>query len=146
MSGTERPAWREDFPILDQEVYGRRLVYLDNAATSQKPVAVMDALDEYYKGYNSNVHRGVHALSAKATAAYEAARDKVAKFVGAEDAREIVFTRNASEAINLVAQTWAASTLQPGDEIVVSVAEHHSNIVPWQMVAQRTGAILRWVT
>lgn len=135
--------WRRDFPILDQSVHGHRLVYLDNGATSQKPETVIRALDDYYRSYNSNVHRGVHALSARATAAYESAREKVAAFVGAASSREIVFTRNASEAINLVAQTWGTATLRPGDEILLSVAEHHSNLVPWQMVAQRTGAVLR---
>ncbi|KAL6767434.1 SUFS1 [Auxenochlorella protothecoides x Auxenochlorella symbiontica] len=137
--------WRRDFPILDQSVHGHRLVYLDNGATSQKPETVIRALDDYYRSYNSNVHRGVHALSARATAAYESAREKVAAFVGAASSREIVFTRNASEAINLVAQTWGTATLRPGDEILLSVAEHHSNLVPWQMVAQRTGAVLRHV-
>lgn len=134
---------RADFRILDQEVHGRRLVYLDNAATSQKPAVVLDALQTYYESYNSNVHRGVHALSAQATARYEAARDRVARFIGARSPREVVWTRNGSEAINLVAQTWGATHLGPGDEIIVSVAEHHSNLVPWQMVAQRTGAVLR---
>jgi cysteine desulfurase/selenocysteine lyase len=136
---------RGDFPILHQSVHGKPLVYLDNAATSQKPRAVLDALLGYYEGYNSNVHRGVHALSAQATSAYEGARLKVATFVNAASPEEIVFTRNASEAINLVAHTWGASTLRPGDEIVLSVAEHHSNIVPWQMVATATGAVLRFV-
>lgn len=138
-------AIRKDFPVLHQEVHGKPLVYLDSAATSQKPVAVLEALDGYYRRYNSNVHRGVHALSARATAAYEEAREKVARFVNAASSQEIVFTRNASEAINLVANTWAVSNLGPGDEIVFSVAEHHSNIVPWQMVAEKTGAVLRCV-
>lgn len=136
---------RADFPILHQEVHGKPLVYLDNAATSQKPLAVLNALREYYDGYNANVHRGAHALSVKATEAYEGARDKVAKFVNAASRKEIVFTRNASEAINLVAYSWGLNTLQPGDEIILSVMEHHSNIIPWQLMAQRTGAVIRYV-
>jgi cysteine desulfurase/selenocysteine lyase len=134
-----------DFPILDQEVNGYKLVYLDNAATSQKPAAVLKALQGYYEGYNANVHRGVHALSARATDEYEAARRKVAEFINAPSDRDVVFTRNASEAINLVANTWGLTNLKEGDEIVLSVAEHHSNIVPWQLVAQKTGAVLRFV-
>jgi len=135
---------RNDFPILHQEVNGKPLVYLDNAATSQKPLLVLNTLREYYEQYNSNVHRGVHTLSAKATDAYEAARDKVAAFVNAASRQEIVFTRNASEAINLVAYSWG-STLQPGDEIILSVMEHHSNLIPWQLLAQRSGAVLKFV-
>lgn len=136
---------RADFPILAQRVYDHPLVYLDNAATSQKPRAVLDALHHYYEQDNANVHRGVHALSARATDAYEGARDKVAAFVNARDRNEIVFTRNASEAINLVAYSWGMSTLQAGDEIILTVMEHHSNLVPWQFVAQRTGAVLKFV-
>ena len=136
---------RADFPILHQEVHGSPLVYFDNAATSQKPSAVLDALRNYYERDNANVHRGVHALSARATEAYEAARDKAAAFVNAASRDEIVFTRNASEAINLVAYAWGMNTLQPGDEIILSVMEHHSNLVPWQFVAQRTGATLKFV-
>jgi cysteine desulfurase/selenocysteine lyase len=136
---------RADFPILHQEVHGHPLVYLDNAATSQKPQAVLEALQHYYRQDNSNVHRGIHALSARATDAYEGARDKVAAFVNAASRNEIVFTRNASEAINLVAYAWGMSALQPGDEIILSVMEHHSNLVPWQFVAQRTGAVLKFV-
>lgn len=117
-------------PILHQDINGKPLVYLDNAATSQKPVAVIDAMDEYYRGYNSNVHRGVHYLSAKATAAYEEARAKVARFINAASDREIVFTRNASEAINLVANTWGTTNLRPGDEVSttnsVSIGSRHS--------------------
>jgi len=135
---------RADFPILQQEVNGKPLVYLDNAATSQKPLLVLNSLRDYYEGYNSNVHRGVHTLSAKATDAYEASRDKVAAFVNAASRQEIVFTRNASEAINLVAYSWG-SHLQRGDEIILSVMEHHSNLIPWQMLAQRTGAVLKFV-
>lgn len=134
---------RHEFPILDQEVNGNPLAYLDNAATSQKPMQVIQAMDSYYNLYNSNVHRGVHHLSNLATEAYEEARRKVAAFIGAASDREVVFTRNATEAINLVAQTWGLSNLKEGDEIVLSVAEHHGNLVPWQMLAQRTGAVLR---
>ncbi|NDJ16353.1 SufS family cysteine desulfurase [Myxacorys almedinensis] len=136
---------RPDFPILNQTIHGQPLVYLDNAATSQKPIAVLEALRQYYEHDNANVHRGVHTLSSRATDAYEGARDQVAAFVKAASRQEIVFTRNASEAINLVAYSWALSTLKPGDEIVLSVMEHHSNLVPWQMMAQRTGAVLQHV-
>ncbi|ESA34953.1 cysteine desulfurase [Leptolyngbya sp. Heron Island J] len=136
---------RADFPILDQTVNGKPLIYFDNAATSQKPKAVLDALVNYYNRDNANVHRGVHTLSARATAAYEATRDKVAAFVNAASRDEIVFTRNASEAINLVAYAWGLSNLKAGDEVILSVMEHHSNLVPWQLVAQRTGAVLKHV-
>ncbi|MGJ5673245.1 MAG: cysteine desulfurase [Nostochopsis sp.] len=136
---------RLDFPILHQEVNGKPLVYFDNAATSQKPLFVLNALRDYYEQYNSNVHRGVHTLSAKATDAYEGSRDKVAAFVNAKSRQEIVFTRNATEAINLVAYSWGMNNLQPGDEIILSVMEHHSNIVPWQFVAAKTGAVLKFV-
>ncbi|HEY9814347.1 MAG TPA: SufS family cysteine desulfurase [Candidatus Obscuribacterales bacterium] len=136
---------RPDFPILHQQVHGHPLVYLDNAATSQKPIAVLDALQHYYQFDNSNVHRGVHTLSARATDAYEGARDKVAAFVNAAHREEIIYTRNASEAINLVAYAWGMTTLTTGDEIILSVMEHHSNLIPWQLVAQRTGAVLKFV-
>lgn len=136
---------RQDFPILNQEVNGKPLVYLDNAATSQKPQAVLDAMLHYYQRDNANVHRGVHTLSARATEDYEGARDKVAQFVNASSRDEIVFTRNASEAINLVAYAWGLSELKEGDEILLSVMEHHSNLVPWQLIAQRTGAVLKHV-
>ncbi|AFY62414.1 SufS family cysteine desulfurase [Synechococcus sp. PCC 6312] len=136
---------RADFPILQQQVHGKPLVYLDNAATSQKPQAVIQTLVDYYQGYNANVHRGVHTLSDKATTAYEGARDKVAKFINARSRQEIVYTRNASEAINLVAYSWGLSHLGPGDEIILTVFEHHSNLIPWQLVAQKTGAILKFV-
>jgi cysteine desulfurase/selenocysteine lyase len=136
---------RADFPILNQEVNGKPLIYLDNAATSQKPLLVLNRLRDYYEQYNANVHRGAHTLSAKATDAYEGTRDKVAKFINAASRQEIVYTRNASEAINLVAYSWGMSNLQPGDEIILSVMEHHSNIVPWQLVAQKTGAVLKFV-
>ncbi|KAK2434387.1 cysteine desulfurase 1, chloroplastic [Trifolium repens] len=136
---------RPHFPILHQEVNGSKLVYIDNAATSQKPTAVIKALQNYYEGYNSNVHRGIHFLSAKATDEYESARRKVAAFINASDSREIIFTRNATEAINLVAYSWGLSNLKPGDEIILTVAEHHSAIVPWQLVAQKVGAVLKFV-
>lgn len=137
--------FKKDFPILLQEVNGHRLVYFDNAATSQKPLQVLETLRSYYDEYNSNVHRGVHTLSAKATAAYEEAREKVARFVKAATFQEIIYTRNASEAINLVAYAWGMNNLQNGDEIILSVMEHHSNLVPWQLVAQKTGAVLKFV-
>lgn len=137
--------FRGDFPVLNQTINGKPLIYLDHAATSQKPKRVLDALNNYYSHDNANVHRGAHSLSARATDAFEAARTKVAKFIGANDSAEIVFTRNATEAINLVACTWANANLQPGDEILTSVMEHHSNLVPWQLVANRTGAVLRHV-
>ncbi|MFB2737775.1 SufS family cysteine desulfurase [Umezakia ovalisporum] len=136
---------RHDFPILHQKVNGKPLVYLDNAATSQKPLFVLNTLQHYYEQYNANVHRGAHSLSAKATDAYEAARNKIAKFINAASRQEIVYTRNASEAINLVAYSWGMNNLQPGDEIILSVMEHHSNIVPWQFVSQKTGAVLKFV-
>ncbi|KAL3696965.1 hypothetical protein R1sor_011041 [Riccia sorocarpa] len=137
---------RNDFPILKQEIDGNKLVYLDNAATSQKPVAVLNALKEYYEGYNSNVHRGIHTLSSKATDEYENARSRVSKFINAPSHADVVFTRNATEAINLVAYTWALSNMQRGDEIVLSVAEHHSNLVPWQLVAEKVGVVLKFAT
>ncbi|EKV01112.1 cysteine desulfurase-like protein, SufS subfamily [Leptolyngbya sp. PCC 7375] len=136
---------RSDFPILDQTVNGKPLVYFDNAATSQKPKVVLNALVDYYHQDNANVHRGVHTLSARATAAYEGTRDKVAAFINASSRNEIVFTRNASEAINLVAYAWGLSNLKAGDEVILSVMEHHSNLVPWQLVAERTGAVLKHV-
>jgi cysteine desulfurase / selenocysteine lyase len=136
---------RADFPILHQSVNDRPLVYLDSAATSQKPQVVIDSLMDYYQRYNSNVHRGVHTLSGLATDAYEAARQKVAKFVNAADEREIVYTRNATEAINIVAYSWGLANLQAGDEVILTVAEHHSNLVPWQLISQKTGAVLKFV-
>jgi cysteine desulfurase / selenocysteine lyase len=136
---------RADFPILTQKIHDRPLVYLDSAATSQKPQVVIDALSDYYQRYNSNVHRGVHTLSGLATDAYEAARQKVAKFVNAADEREIIYTRNATEAINLVAYSWGLGNLKTGDEVILTKMEHHSNLVPWQLVAQKTGAVLKFV-
>ena len=134
---------REDFPILRQTVNGKPLVYLDNAATSQKPQAVIDALARYYTTENSNVHRGVHTLSQMATADYEAARSKVRHFINAGDEREIIFVRGTTEGINLVAQSFGRQNIKEGDEIVISAMEHHSNIVPWQILCQETGAKLR---
>ena len=138
--------YRSDFPILEQVAPGGRpLVYLDHAATSQKPRQVLDALQQYYSCDNANVHRGAHQLSARATDSFEGARTITATFVGAASAREIVFTRNASEAINLVARTWGDANLRAGDEVLLTVMEHHSNLVPWQLLAQRTGCVLRHV-
>jgi len=135
--------WRGDFPALQQQVHGKPLVYLDNAATTQKPAAVIDTVAEYYRQDNANIHRGVHLLSERATAAYEGAREKVRGFINASSSREIVFTRGTTEAINLVASSWGRGTLGPGDEILVSHMEHHSNIVPWQMLCEQTGATLK---
>ena len=145
MTGFDVERIRQDFPILHQEVHGNPLVYLDNAATSQKPQQVIAALDHYYHKDNSNIHRGVHTLSERATAAYELARDKIASFLNAGDRREIVFVRGATEAINLVAQSYARPRLKPGDEILITEMEHHSNIVPWQMLCEQTGAVLKVV-
>ncbi len=137
---------RSDFPILAQEVRpGVPLIYLDSAASSQKPAVVIEALDRYYRETNSNVHRGVHTLSEQATAAYEDARAKVGDFIHAPSAEEIIFTRNTTEAINLVAYAWGLSTLKPGDEIILTEMEHHSNIVPWQMIAERQDALIRYI-
>lgn len=136
---------RPDFPILDQQVGGKPLVYLDSAATSQKPRQVIDTLSAYYLRDNANVHRGLHALSMRATEAYEHARARVARFIGAADPGEIVFTRGTTESINLVAQTWAVANLRPGDVILCTEMEHHSNLVPWQLAAARTGATLRYL-
>ncbi len=136
---------RSDFPLLSQTINGHPLVYLDNAATSQKPQAVLQALMNYYQNDNANVHRGAHQLSVRATEAYEGARDKLAQFINARSRSEIVYTRNATEAINLVAHSWGLNHLQPGDEIITTVMEHHSNLVPWQMVAAKTGAVLKFV-
>ncbi len=134
---------REDFPILQREVYGKPLVYLDNAATTQKPLCVLDAMREEYLNVNANVHRGVHYLSQQATDLHEAAREKVRAFVNARKTEEIVFTRGTTEAINLVAQTFCESQMQAGDEVLVTDMEHHSNIVPWQLQAQKRGIVVR---
>ena len=136
-------AIRAVFPALHQQVHGKPLVYLDNAATTQKPHAVIDALRAYYEHDNANVHRGVHELSERATAAYEGAREKVRAFVNAASVHEIIFTRNATESINLVARAWGDANVRQGDEILISGMEHHSNIVPWQLLCERTGATLK---
>jgi cysteine desulfurase / selenocysteine lyase len=136
---------RQDFPILRRTVNGKPLVYLDNAATSQKPRGVIDALVDYYERFNANVHRGVHQLSQEATDAYEAVRRQAARFINASAEEEIVFVRNTTEAINLVAYAWGRHVLEAGDEIVVTELEHHSNLIPWQMAASETGAVLRLV-
>ena len=141
----DRTALRAQFPTLAQEVGGHALVYLDNAATSQKPQYVLDALAAYYERDNANVHRGIHELSRRATVAFEDARVKLAKFLGAADSAELVWTRGTTEAINLVAASWGMDTLTEADEILLSSMEHHSNIIPWQLVARRTGARLRYI-
>jgi cysteine desulfurase/selenocysteine lyase len=134
---------REDFPILQQKVHGKPLVYFDNGATSQKPQAVIDALAHYYSAENSNIHRGVHYLSERATAAYEEARSKIRGFINARNNQEIIFVRGTTEAINLVTQSYGRTFLKAGDEIIISAMEHHSNIVPWQMLCEQVGAKLR---
>jgi cysteine desulfurase / selenocysteine lyase len=134
---------RRDFPILEQRVHGKPLVYLDNAATTQKPLKVIESLSRYYRELNANIHRGVHTLSQKATEEYEAARRRIQRFIHAQDSREIVFVRGTTEAINLVAQSYGRARFKPGDEILISAMEHHSNIVPWQLLAQQTGAVLK---
>ena len=136
-------AIRKQFPILHQEVNGKPLVYLDNAATAQKPLQVISALDQYYREYNANIHRGLHFLSEKATAEYENARQKVQSFINASSPREVIFVRGTTEAINLVAQSYGRPGLKPGDEIIITEMEHHSDIVPWQLLCQQTGAVLK---
>lgn len=138
-------AIRRDFPILNRQIRGKPLIYLDNAATSQKPACVIDALADYYTQYNANVHRGIHTLAEEATVAYEEARQKVARFIGAASPSSIVFTRNTSEAINLVAYTWGRTHLKKGDRILLTEMEHHSNLVPWQLLAKETGAELAFI-
>ena len=136
---------REDFPILGREINGKRLVYFDNAATTQKPQAVIDSLVDYYQNYNANVHRGVHSLSMEATDKYEEAREKVAAFINAESSDCLIWTRNSSESLNLVAYTWGEKNIEEGDEIVLTPMEHHSNLVPWQEIARRKGAKIRFI-
>ncbi len=136
-------AIRADFPVLQQQVYGHPLAYLDNAATTQKPQSVIDAINRYYTRENANVHRGVHYLSELSTANYEAAREKLRRFINARSRKEIVFVRGATEAINLVAQSYGRSHLKAGDEILISALEHHSNIVPWQLLCEQTGTVLK---
>lgn len=142
------PDWttlRKDFPILDQQVHGKPLVYFDNAATSQKPKVVIEALTRYYERDNANVHRGIHELSNRATSAFETARSRAAKFINAKSADEIVFTRGTTEGINMVAAAWGSQNLKAGDVILLTELEHHSNLVPWQLLAQRTGAKIAYV-
>ncbi len=141
--GLDVYAIRQQFPILQRQVKGRQLVYLDNAATSQKPQDVIDALIEYYSGYNANIHRGIHTLAEEATAAFEATRETVKEFINASSTEEIIFTRGTTESINLVAYTWGRANLKAGDEIIISNLEHHSNIVPWQIIAEEKGANLK---
>jgi cysteine desulfurase/selenocysteine lyase len=136
---------RKDFPIMNRRVHGRPLVYFDNAATSQKPRQVIDALVRYYEEYNANIHRAVHTLGEEATAAYEGAREKVARFINAPSTENIVFTRNTTEAINLVAYTWGAANIREGDEMLLTEMEHHSNLIPWQRLAAEKGATLRYI-
>lgn len=136
---------RRQFPILDQEVNGHPLVYLDSAATSQKPLRVIEAVNQYYREYNSNVHRGVHTLGTKATDRYEGAREKVRKFIGAESTEEIIFTKGTTAGLNLVARSFGDAQVQEGDEIVITYMEHHSNLIPWQQLAKRKGAVLKYV-
>jgi cysteine desulfurase/selenocysteine lyase len=148
MSNAKTIDWqklRDDFPILNQKVHGKPLVYFDNAATSQKPRAVIDALVHYYEHDNANVHRGIHELSNRATNSFEAARVRAAKFINAKSADEIVFVRGTTEGINLVASSWGTKNLKPGDVILLTEMEHHSNLVPWQLLAQKTGAKISYL-
>src|SRR5450432_4798352 len=134
---------RLEFPILNREVKGRPLIYLDNAATSQKPRQVIDALTQYYNNYNANIHRGIHTLAEEATAAFELTRDTVKEFIGAGSREEVIFTRGTTEGINLVAYSWGRKNIRTGDEIIISNMEHHSNIVPWQLLCEEKGAVLK---
>jgi cysteine desulfurase/selenocysteine lyase len=143
--GLDPVALRRDFPILDQEIHGHRLVYLDSASSSQKPRVVIDAVADYYREYNANVHRGIYTIGEKATAAYEAARATVARFINAPDSHEIVFTRNATEAINLVAYSWGRRNIRRGDAIVLTEMEHHANLVPWQILVQEQDGDLEFI-
>jgi len=136
---------REDFPILDREFDGTQLVYLDNAATSQTPEPVIEAIADYYREYNANVHRGIHQLSQEASVAYEEAHDRVAEFIGADGREEIIFTKNTTESMNLVAYAWGLNELGPGDEVVLTEMEHHASLVTWQQIAERTGATVRYI-
>ena len=144
-SALDAAALRADFPILAQQVNGHPLVYLDSASTSQKPKVVIDALDTYYREYNANVHRGIYTIGEKATAAYEAARVKVARFINAPDSHEVIFTRNATEAINLVAYSWGRRNIDRGDAIVLTEMEHHANLVPWQLLVQERDGDLEFI-
>src|SRR5580765_4570843 len=134
---------RQQFPVLNREVKGRSLIYFDNAATSQKPQSVIDALVNYYSNYNANVHRGIHTLAEEATLAFEATRDAVQQFIHAASREEIIFTRGTTEGINLVAYTWGRQNIKAGDEIIISTMEHHSNIVPWQILCEEKKAVLK---
>jgi len=145
MNGIDTEAIRRDFPILERLVNGKPLVYLDSASTSQKPRVVIDALVDYYGRYNANIHRGIYTIAEEATAAHEGARRKVADFIGATDTGEVVFTRNTTESINLVAYAWGRANVGPGDEIVLTEMEHHSNLVPWILLSQETGAVLKHI-
>ena len=138
-------AIRSEFPLLKRQINGKSLVYVDSAATSQKPQSVLDAMDNYYTTQNANVHRGVYTLAEEATAAFESARARTAKFIGAQDPHELVFTRNATESINLVARTWGHQNLRDGDVVVLTEMEHHANIVPWQMLSAERGIVIRWI-
>ncbi len=143
--GLDVYAVRQQFPVLQREVKGKPLIYFDNAATSQKPKAVIDALVDYYTGYNANIHRGIHTLAEEATAAFEATRETVKEFIGAASTEEIIFTRGTTEGINLVANSWGRTNLKAGDEIIISTLEHHSNIVPWQIIAEEKNATIKVV-
>lgn len=145
MAGLDVAAVRNDFPVLAREVHGKPLAYLDSGATSQKPASVLAAMDDYYRLYNANVHRGVHTLSEEATALYEGARTKVARFINALADKQIIFTRGTTESINLVAQSWGRANLEPGDEVLITEMEHHSNIVPWQILRDQIGFTLRYI-
>jgi len=134
---------REDFPILKQKIHGKPLVYLDNAATSQKPASVIETEERFYQSQNSNIHRGVHELSERATRAYEDVRVKIQKFINARESREVVFVRGTTEAINLIAAAWGRKNMAAGDEVLITAMEHHSNIVPWQLLREEKGIVLR---
>jgi len=152
-SGTNKPVSvgfdphvvRPDFPILERRINGRPLVYLDSASTSQKPAVVLDAIDRYYREYNANVHRGIYMIGEEATAAYERARVQVGRFINAPDSHEIIFTRNATEAINLVAYSWGRTNINRGDPIVLTEMEHHANLVPWQLLVQERDGDLEFI-
>jgi cysteine desulfurase/selenocysteine lyase len=145
MTALHVPTIKRDFPILEREINGKRLVYLDSASSAQKPLAVLDAMDDAYRNHYANIHRGVYTIAEEATAAFEAARRKVARFINAPRTDEIIFTRNATESINLVAYSWARANLNAGDAIVLSHMEHHANVVPWQILAAERGVELRWI-
>src|SRR5664279_2006517 len=136
-------AIRQEFPILNRLVKGKPLIYLDNAATSQKPQQVLDAMSDYYSNYNANIHRGIHTLAEEATAAFESTRDAVQSFIHAASREEIIFTSGTTEGINLVAATWGGQNIKAGDEIIISTMEHHSNIVPWQVLCEEKKAVLK---